>query len=114
MTFKIPWDDIGELMRVSTVVIGIIAGMGFIFIGFSRTHVAISLLGFSSLFMGLIVTPTLRKEEDEYKIKPVPQPTPPTQPTQPTQPTPPQKHTTPKPTLDIPNKNAPKNSQKPI
>ena len=68
MNFKVNWEYIAELMRIFAIVTGILAGMGFIFIGFGRTNWGISLLGLIALLMGVIVTPTLVKEKDEYKI----------------------------------------------
>ena len=67
---KINWDYVSELMRIFSAVAGVLTGIGFLFVGFNRHNVVISLLALVSLFSGFIAIPTLLGEKDEYEITP--------------------------------------------
>lgn len=67
---KINWDYVSELMRIFSAIAGVLAGIGFLFVGFNRHNVVISLLALVALFAGFIAIPTLLSEKDEYEITP--------------------------------------------
>lgn len=59
---KINWDYVSELMRIFSAIAGILTGIGFLFVGFNRHNVVISLLALVALFSGFISIPTLLRE----------------------------------------------------
>lgn len=65
---KINWDYVSELMRIFSAIAGVLAGIGFLFVGFNRHNVVISLLALVALFSGFIAIPTLLREKDEYGL----------------------------------------------
>ena len=64
------WDAVSELMRIFAAIAGVLTGIGFLFVGFNRHNVVISLLALVALFAGFIAIPTLLIEKDEYEITP--------------------------------------------
>ena len=65
---KINWDYVSELMRIFASIAGVLTGIGFLFVGFNRHNVVISLLALVALFAGFIAIPTLLREKDEYEV----------------------------------------------
>ena len=59
----------GDFMVIYAATLGVVMGMGFLFLGILRNKISVILFAGIALLMGLLTIPTLINEKDEYDLK---------------------------------------------